>query len=167
MSEFSITQEYPHSAEKLWHALTDPELVPLWTSTGRGGQPEGFAADVGNHFRFVGKPVPGWNGVVECEVLAVEPPVMLRHTWKGDEREASIVTWRIDATPAGSRLSYEHTGFRGIDGIIMSKLVLGPIRRRMLRKGLPPILDAIDDSGHLRTGADLTPLQRIARRDGI
>lgn len=155
MSEFHITQEYPCSAEKLWHALTDPELVPLWTSTGRGGRPEGFKAEVGNHFRFVGKPVPGWKGIVDCEVLAVERPVMLRHTWKGDEREPSIVTWRIDPTPGGARLSYDHTGFRGFDGIIMSKFVLGPIRRKMLRMGLPPVLDAIDDSGRVRPGASL------------
>ncbi len=156
MSQFHITQEYPHSVDKLWHALTDPKLVPLWTSTGRGGRPEGFRAEVGNHFRFVGKPVPGWNGIVDCEVLAVEPPVMLRHTWKGEEREASIVTWRIGPAPEGSRLTYDHTGFRGVDGIIMSKFVLGPIRRRMLRTGLPPVLDAIDDAGQVRPGASLT-----------
>jgi uncharacterized protein YndB with AHSA1/START domain len=153
MSEFHITQEYPHSVEKLWHALTDSELVPLWTSTGRGGRPEGFKAEVGNHFRLVGKAVPGWNGVVDCEVLAVERPVMLRHTWQGDEREPSIVTWRIDRSSTGCRLTYDHTGFQGIDGIIMSKFVLGPIRRRMLRTGLPLVLDAIDDSGRVRPEA--------------
>ncbi|HSR86961.1 MAG TPA: SRPBCC domain-containing protein [Streptosporangiaceae bacterium] len=156
MSEFHITEVYSHSVQKLWHALTDPELVPLWTSTGRGGRPEGFSAEVGNHFRFVGKPVPGWKGIVDCEVLAVEPPMMLRHTWKGDEGKPSVVTWRIEPTPAGSRLTYDHTGFQGIDGIIMSKFVLGPIRRRMLRTGLPAVLDAIDDSGHVRPGASLS-----------
>lgn len=83
-------------------------------------------------------------------VLAVEKPVMLRHTWKGDEGEPSIVTWRIDPTPEGSQPTYDHTGFHGIDGIIMSKFVLGPIRRRMLRTGLPPVLDAIDDAGQVR-----------------
>ena len=157
MSEFHIITEYPHSAEKVWHALTDPELVPLWTSTGRGGRPEGFRPEVGNHFRLVGRAVPGWNGIVDCEVLAVEPPVMLRHTWKGDEHEPSIVTWRIESTSAGSRLTYDHTGFQGVDGVIMSKLVLGPVRRRMLRSGLPRVLGAIDDSGHIRPGACLTP----------
>ncbi len=155
MSEFHIIREYPHSVERLWHALTDPELVPLWTSTGRGGTPEGFAPVVGNRFRLVGKPVPGWDGIVDCEVLEVEPPFMLRHTWKGDEHEPSIVTWRIKPTESGSRLTYDHTGFRGVDGLIMSKFVLGPIRRRMLTRGLPSVLDAIDDSGRLGPGATL------------
>src|SRR5580658_4204461 len=120
MSEFRITREYPHSVRKLWQALTDPELVPRWTSTGRGGRPEGFLAVAGTRFRLVGKPVPGWNGIVECEVLAVEPPVMLSHSWKGGEKdEPTIVTWRIEPTGAGSgsdsRLVYEHIGFKGIE----------------------------------------------------
>ena len=37
----------------------------------------------------------------------------------------------------------------------MSKFVLGPIRRRMLERGLPRVLDAIDDSGRLRPGSTL------------
>jgi hypothetical protein len=66
-----------------------------------------------------------------------------------------VVTWRIAPTESGSRLTYDHTGFTGVDGIIMSKLVLGPIRRKMLEQGLPPVLDAIDDSGRLRPGVTL------------
>ena len=65
------------------------------------------------------------------------------------------MTWRIEPTETGSRLTYDHTGFTGVDGIIMSKLVLGPIRRKMLGQGLPPVLDAIDESGRLRPGATL------------
>jgi uncharacterized protein YndB with AHSA1/START domain len=103
----------------------------------------------------VGKPVPGWKGVVDCELLEVEPPFMLRQTWKGDEREPSVVTWRVEPTESGSRLTYDHTGFKGVNGIIMSKIVLGPIRRKMLEHGLPPVLDAIDDSGRLRPGTTL------------
>jgi uncharacterized protein YndB with AHSA1/START domain len=155
MSEFHIIREYPHSAEKVWSALTDPEVVPLWSATVRSGTPEGFAPVVGNHFRFVGKPVPGWDGVVKCEVLEVEPPVSLRHTWQGDEHEPSIVTWQIVRTETGSRLTYDHTGFSGVDGLIMSKFVLGPIRRRMLTRGLPAVLEAIDDSGKPRRSARL------------
>ena len=101
MAEFHIVREYPHRPETLWRALTDPDLVPRWTATGRGGRPEGFVAEVGRRFRYVGKPVPGWNGVVECEVLAVEPPVLLQHTWQTDEQAPSLVTWRIEPVSTG------------------------------------------------------------------
>jgi activator of Hsp90 ATPase-like protein len=171
MAEFHIIREYPHRPETVWRALTDPDLVPRWTATGRGGRPEGFVAEVGRRFRYVGKPVPGWNGIVECEVLAVEPPVMLQHTWQGGKQEPSLVTWRIEpiGTSAGpgpgpgsgpgsgtaSRLTYDHTGLRGVDGFIMATFVLGPIRRRMLTTGLPPVLDAIDGpvDGTVRPGS--------------
>jgi hypothetical protein len=36
-----------------------------------------------------------------------------------------------------------------------SRIVLGPIRRKMLEHGLPPVLDAIDDSGRLQPGTTL------------
>jgi uncharacterized protein YndB with AHSA1/START domain len=158
MSQFAITRDYPHSTSKVWHALTDPDLVPRWTATGRGGRPVGFAAVVGQHFQFRGKPVPGWKGVVDCVVKDVRPGVLLSHSWKGDEREPSLVTWRLAPTATGTRLVYEHTGFTGIDGVIMSRLVLGPIRRRMLDRGLPPVLDAIDDDGRPVPGRSLPPL---------
>ena len=65
--------------------MTDPALIPLWTATGAGGRPEGFAASEGTRFRFIAKPKPGWNGVVNCEVLEVDPPSLLRYSWTGDE----------------------------------------------------------------------------------
>jgi uncharacterized protein YndB with AHSA1/START domain len=141
MSSIRITRNYPYSPEQLWHAMTDPELVPLWTSTGRGGRPEGFLPEPGCRFRFVGRPVPGWKGIVECEVLQADAPSFLRYSWKGDASgETTEVTYRIEATAGGSRLTYEHTGFSGVEGFVMSKLVLGPVRRKMLDSGLPGVL---------------------------
>ncbi|MDT7797987.1 MAG: hypothetical protein QOI78_1420 [Actinomycetota bacterium] len=141
MSEFEIVQEYPHPRDRVWRALTDPALVPRWTSTGQGGRPEGFVPEVGTRFRFVGKPVPGWDGVVRCEVLAADAPSLLRFTWRNKETdEPSFVTYRLEDTAAGTRFTYSHTGFRGVGGLVMSRL-LQRVRRRMLADGLPPVLD--------------------------
>jgi uncharacterized protein YndB with AHSA1/START domain len=128
----------------------DPALVPLWTSTGRGGRPKGFEPVVGTRFRFVGKPVPGWDGIVRCEVLAVEAPTLLRYSWRNKEADAPAeVSYELQETAAGTRFTYRHTGFRGIEGMIMSRL-LGRVRRTMLSEGLPAALAAVDDEDHLR-----------------
>ncbi len=145
MVEIRITRDYPHPPSVVWRAVTDPALVPRWTSTGRGGRPEGFAAEVGSRFRFVAKPIAGWRGIVDCEVLTADEPSLLRYTWVGDEdAQPTYVSYRIEETGGGARFTYEHTGFRGIPGLVMAKLVLGPVRRKMLDVGLPTVLNDID-----------------------
>ncbi len=140
MSEMSIVRDYPYPVTTVWRALTDPSLVPLWTSTGRGGRPEGFRPEVGTKFTLIGKPFPGWDGIVRCEVLAVREPTLLSYDWRNKETDRpTVVTNRLAEIPGGTRLTWEHTGFRGIEGAFMSRL-LGRVRRKMLERGLPPVL---------------------------
>jgi uncharacterized protein YndB with AHSA1/START domain len=140
MSEFEIVREYPYPRPRVWRALTDPALVPRWTSTGRGGRPEGFAPEVGTRFRFVGRPVPGWDGVVRCEVLAADAPERLSFSWRNQEADApSTVTCHLAETATGTRLTYRHTGFRGAGGFFMARL-LRRVRHRMLTEGFPRVL---------------------------
>lgn len=144
MSEFEIVRDYPQPRARVWRALTDPALVPRWTSTGRGGRPEGFAPEVGTRFRFVGKPVPGWDGIVRCEVLAADAPESLSFSWRNQETDPpSTVTYHLTETGTGTRLTYRHTGFRGAGGFVMSRL-LHRVRRRMLAQGLPGVLAETD-----------------------
>lgn len=151
MSDIRIVRDYPHSPAKVWRAVTDPALIPLWTATGAGGRPAGFTPTVGTKFRFVAKPKPGWNGVVDCEVLAVDEPSLLRYSWADGNggSGATEVTYRIEPYAGGTRFSYEHTGFTGIGGVLMAAL-LGRVRRKMLTVGLPAVLDDLDDHGTLR-----------------
>ena len=59
MSKIHIVRDYPYPVVTVWRALTDPELIPRWTSPGAGGRPEGVSTSVGTKFRFVAKPKPG------------------------------------------------------------------------------------------------------------
>ncbi len=103
MSEIRIVRDYPHPRPKVWRALTDPALIPLWTATGAGGRPEGFGTTVGTKFQFVAKPKPGWSGVVDCEVLEVNEPSLLRYSWTGDEGgDVTEVVYRLEPR-AGAR----------------------------------------------------------------
>jgi uncharacterized protein YndB with AHSA1/START domain len=160
MSEMKVVHEYAQAPAVVWKALTDPALVPLWTSTGQGGRPEGFQTVVGTKFKYIGKPFPGWDGVVRCEVLEVDEPRLLRYDWRNKPGDhPTIVTNRLEARPGGgTRLTWEHTGFRGVEGAFMSKL-LGRVRRKMLAEGLPAVLSDLDEYGHLRPGSTLRPRQ--------
>ena len=140
MSEIRIVRDYPYPVATVWRALTDPGLIPLWTATGAGGRPEGFAPVPGTRFRFVAKPKPGWNGTVNCEVLAASEPCLLRYTWTDDGgSDVTVVTYRLENHAGGTRFTFEHTGFTGPWGFFMARL-LGRVRRKMLSTGLPAVL---------------------------
>ena len=157
MSEIRIVRDYPYPATRVWRALTDPGLIPLWTATGAGGRPEGFAPVPGTKFRFVAKAKPGWNGIVNCEVLEAREPALLRYTWTDDGGgDTTEVTYRLEPVGHGTRFTYEHTGFTGVGGLFMSQL-LGRVRRKMLSEGLPPVLADLDDDGRLRPESPLQP----------
>ena len=82
--------------------------------TGAGGRPEGFAPVAGTKFRLLAKPKPGWSGIVDCEVLEVDEPSLLRYSWTGDEGgHVTEVVYRLEPHAGGTRFTYDHTGFTG------------------------------------------------------
>jgi uncharacterized protein YndB with AHSA1/START domain len=154
MSEIRIVRNYPYPPATVWHAVTDPELVARWTVTGRGGRPVGFTPTVGTKFQLIGKPVPGWRGIVDCEVLDVNEPRLLRYTWQGEEGgETTIVTYRIEPHADGTRFIFEHTGFTGVGGFFMAK-ILGVVRTKMLGVGLPAVLDNLANDAEREATTD-------------
>ena len=153
MTDIHIVRDYPHPPAKVWRAVTDPELIPLWTATGLGARPVGFAPVTGTRFQFVAKPVPGWRGILDCEVLDVREPSLLRYSWT-DDGTTTYVTYRIDPHGGGTRFTYDHTGFTGVGGFILAKL-LASVRRKMLTTGLPAVLDDLDETGALRATSTL------------
>ncbi|MQY36988.1 hypothetical protein SRB17_49900 [Streptomyces sp. RB17] len=155
MSVIHIVCDYPHSPTNVWRAVTDPALIPLWTATGAGARPEGFATTVGTEFQFIAKPKPGWSGIVDCVVLEVDEPRLLRYSWTDHGGgETTEVAYRIEPHAAGTRFTYHHTGFTGTGGFFMAQ-ILGHVRRKMLRVGLPAVLNDLDEAGRLGPGSSL------------
>jgi uncharacterized protein YndB with AHSA1/START domain len=72
---FEVT--YPHPPEKVWRALTDPQAIAQWLMENN------FEARLGHKFQFRTKPAPGFDGVVNCEVLEMDPPRRLAYSWSG------------------------------------------------------------------------------------
>jgi uncharacterized protein YndB with AHSA1/START domain len=154
MTDIRIVRDYPHPRAKVWRALTEPALIALWAM-----RPEGFAPVVGTRCRFVGKPGPGWRGFVECEVLEVQAPATLRYSWVGNEGdEASYVRYTLEARPGGTRLIFEHTGFKGAGGFLLAKLIMTPGWKKTLDGHFPRVLAELEEDGRLRSTSKLEPL---------
>ena len=104
MSEIHIVREYAYPVDTVWRALTDPQLIPRCTSSGAGDRPEGRTLKVGTTFRYIAKPKPGWRSVVNCVVLEVHEPTVLRYSWQdaggGDITEVTYTLEPYAAVPA-------------------------------------------------------------------
>jgi uncharacterized protein YndB with AHSA1/START domain len=103
-----IEKEMPHPPEKVWRALTETGLLEQWLMK------NDFQAVAGHRFSFRASPAPNWNGVVECEVVSVEPVSRLSYTW-GSIGMRTLVSWTLTPTKAGTHVRMEQTGFRSKD----------------------------------------------------
>ncbi|HLX85808.1 MAG TPA: SRPBCC domain-containing protein [Terriglobales bacterium] len=104
-----IEREMPHPPEKIWRALTEGALIKEWLLE------NDFEPRVGHKFRFRANPVKNWNGVIECEVLIVEPHKKLSYSW-GSLGTGSTVVWTLVATNGGTLLRMEQSGFESDQG---------------------------------------------------
>jgi len=153
MTDIRLVRDYPHSPRKVWRALTDPKLVALW-----GMRPEGLGTEVGTRFRLVAKPNPGWRGFVECEILEAREPSVLRYSWIGNDGEApTFVTFTLTPHDGGTRLTFEHTGFRGAGGFLLAKLMMAPGWKKMLRVTFAAVLESTNADGELLPTSTLAP----------
>lgn len=102
-----VERDIAHPPEKLWRALTQPHLIEEWLMK------NDFNAVVGHKFNLRGE----WGGVLDCEVLTVEPGRKLSYTWNFKHDDAaydlqSTVTFTLTPTGTGTHLRMEQVGFR-------------------------------------------------------
>ncbi len=103
----AVEREIPHPPEKIWRALTQPHLIEEWLMK------NDFRPEVGHRFNLTGE----WGGVLDCEVLAVEPNRTLTYKWDFSHEDAaydlrSVVTFTLVPTGTGTLLRVEQSGFR-------------------------------------------------------
>jgi uncharacterized protein YndB with AHSA1/START domain len=101
-----VEREIPFPTEKIWRALTQPHLIEEWLMK------NDFKPVVGHSFNLRGD----WGGVLNCEVLAVEPNRTLSYTWNFTHEEPaynlrSVVTFTLTPTSNGTHLRMEQSGF--------------------------------------------------------
>lgn len=100
-----IEKELPHPREKVWRALTQTSLIKEWLMD------NDFQPAVGHKFQFRSTPMPNWNGIIDSEVLVVDPNKKLSYSW-GSLGLESVVTFTLTPTDAGTHIRMEQTGFR-------------------------------------------------------
>lgn len=103
----SIVVEYPlrQAPRLVWRALTEPDPLAKWL------MPNDVRPIVGHRFTMRAEPIPGWDGTVHCEMLAVEPLRKFTCTWRGGSSSVqgdghtldTVVTWTLTSTPRGVR----------------------------------------------------------------
>jgi len=110
-----VDEFLPHPPEKVWRALTEPELIARWL------MPNNFKLEVGHKFTFHGFPIPaaGFGGTGHSEVLDFEPEKMLRITLRAAPGDLSgldsTVTFTLEPEGRGTRLFLAHEGFDPAD----------------------------------------------------
>ncbi len=105
-----VEREFPHPPEKIWRALTQAPLIAEWLAA------NDFLPAGGHRFQLRAEPSPHWNGITDCEVLAVEPGKRLAYSWNASDAEAAtgprtVVTFTLTPTKAGTQLRMEQAGF--------------------------------------------------------
>jgi len=100
-----IEKEMPYPPGKIWRALTEGVLIKEWLMD------NDFQPVVGHQFTFRATPMPNWNGIVDCEVVVVEPNKKLSYTW-GSLGLGSVVMWTLVPTSSGTLVRMEQSGFR-------------------------------------------------------
>ena len=93
----AVERDIPFPPEKIWRALTQPHLIQEWLMK------NDFAPVIGHQFKLRGD----WGGVLDCEVLAIEPNKSLSYTWNHAHSDAafnlqSVVTFTLTPTRAGT-----------------------------------------------------------------
>jgi uncharacterized protein YndB with AHSA1/START domain len=98
--EILFETELDAPPEKVWRALTVPELVARWL------RPNDIEAQEGRAFRLESE-----DGDIECRVVEASRPEVLSYSWREDGGPDSLVSFRLAATEAGGTLlTIVHTG---------------------------------------------------------
>jgi uncharacterized protein YndB with AHSA1/START domain len=102
----SLEYELAHSPEKVWRALTDPELLRQWLLPVIG-----FELEPGAEFTFETEPKPGWDGVVNCRLIEIDAHRKLSWRWVVGDLD-TVVAFTLTPIASGTHLTIVQSGFK-------------------------------------------------------
>jgi uncharacterized protein YndB with AHSA1/START domain len=111
------TVDVAATPDRVFRALTTPEEIIRWWGSDEAYRTTAWTQDlrVGGAWRAEGRSSDDTTFWVEGEFVEIDPPRKLVHTWKApwDGGHVTTVTYRLDATPVGTRVTVRHEGFSG------------------------------------------------------
>lgn len=133
---------YPHPPELVWAALTDGQALAQWL------MPNTFRAELGARIQFRVDPTGPIGGVVDCEVLELDPPRRMVWSWtipRLPRRPGPLITrieWTLTPEPAGTRLTLRQEGIDKLPLIFRLMMAFG--WGTMLKRWLPRVVAAFE-----------------------
>lgn len=133
---------YPHPPEVVWAALTDGAALAQWL------MPNDFQPVAGHRFQFRVDPMMGYTGIVECEVLEIEPPRRMVWSWvtvprAGKKAHPPLrIEWTLTPEGSGTRLDLRQWGSEGMPWFWRFSMAMG--WGTMMKRWLPKVLGAFE-----------------------
>jgi uncharacterized protein YndB with AHSA1/START domain len=134
--EIKIERIYPKPIEQVWAAISTSEALSAWL------MPNDFILKKGHQFQFRAPKQAGFDGVIKCEVLDFDIPNLLVYSWQGRPlKEPTQVRWQLETVQEGTKLTFTHSGFKGMGGFFV-RLILGNGWQGLLKKKILNYLNA-------------------------
>jgi uncharacterized protein YndB with AHSA1/START domain len=127
MGEIVVETIYAAPVAAVWQALTDPAELAAWLMA------SDFAPVLGHSFTFRTEARPGFDGVVRCRVLELEPERRLSYSWAGGGID-TVVTWTLAPHGEGTAVKLVHSGFAGIKGLLVQNILASGWKSKLLRR---------------------------------
>jgi len=115
--DVTVSRVLRADADLVWKALTTRELLSEWL------MPNDFAMVVGHAFTMRADPGPGFDGVVQARVLALDAPRSMTWSWKGGPIDTEV-DFLVDALgPRRTRVTVVQRGFVGVRARVVSAIL--------------------------------------------
>lgn len=134
MKTIRVTRRLAYPQEMVWAALTDSRHIEKWL------MPNDFQPEIGHQFQFRMKPAPGFDGIVDCEVLELEPQSRVAFSWKGGGIDTKV-TILLSQLETGTELQLVQQGFKVSN--IIPRIILGQGWKTIIGKKLPAAIDGM------------------------
>ena len=137
--------QYAHAPDVVWAALTNGEALAQWL------MPNDFKPEIGHHFEFRVDPAPFYTGIVQCQVLELDPGRRMVWSWTTVNRPdkpplpTMRLEWTLTPRDGGTLLELRQTGLEGMPWLLGLMMSMG--WSTMLKRWLPKVAAQFERGG--------------------